>query len=94
MPRRLSGRVPERTPVVLERREPIAGDFDPMTDVGEGERGPVGEVALGRRPVTGEVPPRQLAEGLVPVQPAGRRRTLGEQGVRVLVTRGRPLQMT
>ena len=86
--RRIGGRVPERAPVVLERLEPVSHLRQTGAHITEWERGPVGQVALGRRAVTGEVAQGQLSECLAAVETARGRNPIGEQGVGVRAVGG------
>jgi pimeloyl-ACP methyl ester carboxylesterase len=81
---RFAGSVPEGAPVVLERVEPVVHLLQAGPHVGEGERCPVGEVALGRRAVPGEIAQRELGQGLGPPEPAGRRHAFVDERVGVL----------
>ena len=78
------GAVPERAPVVLERRESIGRGLDATARVGEGERRPVAQVLRGRGTVPGDVARRDLRERLVAVEPARTGRAFGDQRVGVL----------
>ena len=82
--RGLAGRMPERAPVVVERRQLVGGTGDAATHVGHGEGGPVRQVALGGRPVRGEVAPGDLGEGVVAVEAPRFGHAIGEQRVGVL----------
>ena len=69
---------------MLERREPVGDGGDAAAHVGDGERGPVREVAHGGRPVRGEVTQGELGQRRVAVEAARRRHAIGEQRVGVL----------
>ena len=75
-----------RGPVQFERRECGTGDADPDAYLGEGEARPAGQVLRRGRPVTGEVPPRELTEGLVWLKAARMGHPLVKQGEGLLPT--------
>ena len=82
--RRFAVRMPERAPVVIERRQLVGGTLDAAPHVGHGEGGPVRQVALGGRPVRREVAPGELGECAVAVEAPRFGDAIGEQRVGVL----------
>ena len=65
-------------------RQAIADLVQAGTNVGEGEGGPVGEVAFGRGAVPGEVAQGKLGQGFDAVEPPRCRHAFGHEGVGVL----------
>lgn len=77
---------PIRAPLVLEGAELVGDGREPGPDVAQGQCGPVGEVALCGRAVSGEVAQRELGERVGAVEAAGLGRPFGEQRIRVIDT--------
>lgn len=78
--------VPVRATVVLDMLEARRNLGQTGTHVGEGHRGPVGQVAFGGGTVPAEVSQHQLRHRFVAVEPARGRRALVDQRVGVVPT--------
>ena len=66
--RRFAGCVPEGAAVVIERDQLVLDGGQAAADIGDRERGPVGKILDGRRPVAGEVAQGDPGERVLAVE--------------------------